>query len=104
MRRHLTIAALHLPVRITVRSQGATERKSLSAFSQHIAQRVRSRRRQLNMTQHALGHACGLSAQQIQKCESGAVELSAARLWLMSKALKTDILYFFADFEGSRKQ
>ncbi len=75
----------------------------MADLDRHIAHRVRARRRQLNMTQQALGRACGLTAQQIQKCESGAVQLSASRLWLMSQALGTEIVYFFADFDDRTK-
>lgn len=42
--------------------------------------RIRERRHDLEMTQHALGEALGVTFQQIQKYESGTNRVSAARL------------------------
>ncbi|MGZ3377924.1 MAG: helix-turn-helix domain-containing protein [Phenylobacterium sp.] len=61
----------------------------------HISNRLRLRRQQLNVTQESLAQACGLTAQQIQKCEAGEIRLSAARLWIISQAMSTPVSFFF---------
>jgi transcriptional regulator with XRE-family HTH domain len=47
----------------------------------HIGQRVRHRRWLLGMTQQDLAECVGIRFQQVQKYESGANRISAARLW-----------------------
>lgn len=62
----------------------------------HIGRRIRTRRRQLGLTQHDLATACGVRFQQIQKYESGANRIAASRLWKIAQALQTPIIDFFA--------
>lgn len=60
---------------------------------------MRRRRRLLGMTQQALGDACGVTFQQIQKYESAACRISASVLWRLSQALGVDMNYFFEGLE-----
>ena len=53
-----------------------------------IGQRVRSYRRLRGLSQTALGGAIGVSYQQVQKYETGASGISAARLLLISRLLR----------------
>ncbi|WP_394763108.1 helix-turn-helix domain-containing protein [Phenylobacterium sp.] len=62
---------------------------------QVIGKRLRSRRRLLGLSQMSLGQTCGVTFQQIQKYESGAVAISASRLWKLANALGVSIGYFF---------
>lgn len=61
-----------------------------------IAQRLRTRRLMLGMTQAQLADAVGIRFQQIQKYETGLNRVSAARLWGLSRALDTNVATFFA--------
>ena len=61
----------------------------------HFGMRLRRRRRLLGMSQQELGRACGVRFQQIQKYESGANRLMAARLWDLAEALGVSPGYFF---------
>lgn len=64
-------------------------------FNTVVGRRVRSRRRQLGMTQRDLAAACGTSFKQIHKYENATNALSAARLWPIAVALEIPIAYFF---------
>ena len=61
----------------------------------HIGQRLRHRRWLQGMTQLQLAEAIGVRFQQIQKYESGANRISAARLWDLAGALSVPVSYFY---------
>ncbi len=61
----------------------------------HLGKRLRRRRRLLGLTQQQLAGAVGVRFQQIQKYECGANRISAARLWLLAKALEAPVGAFF---------
>ena len=67
----------------------------LNTVDLHLGRRLRTRRRLLCLTQSDLASACGLQFQQIQKYESGANRMSAARLWQLSQALGVGVAYFY---------
>ncbi len=50
------------------------------------------------MSQQALGAACGVRFQQIQKYECAANRISAVMLWRIANALGVEVGYFY---EGS---
>ena len=62
-----------------------------------IGQRIRRRRKHLNLSQSDLGKRIGLTFQQIQKYESGANRISAAMLLRIAKVLDVGIQYFFVN-------
>src|SRR5689334_6238554 len=64
-------------------------------IQEHLGRRIRRRRRLLGMTQVTLAADCGTSFQQIQKYETGAIAISAARLWDLACALGVPISYFY---------
>jgi transcriptional regulator with XRE-family HTH domain len=68
----------------------------------HIGQRVRHRRWLTGMTQQQLAEAIGIRFQQVQKYESGANRISAARLYDIAKALRVPIGFFYGGMEGAR--
>ena len=68
---------------------------SMDEIDIHLGRRLRRRRRLLGLTQQELAHACGVRFQQIQKYECGANRISAARLWLLAKALEAPVGAFF---------
>ena len=61
-----------------------------------LGKRVRVRRRLLGLTQQQLAVAIGVRFQQIQKYETGANRMSAARLLALAEALETPVVYFYA--------
>lgn len=74
------------------------------ALARHIGNRLRGRRRRLGLSQAALGAACGCSFQNIHKYETGAVQLSAASLYVLARALEAPVSYFFEGFNRSPGQ
>lgn len=61
----------------------------------HVGLRLKRRRRQLGLTLQELSAMCGMRFQQIQKYETGANRMSAARLWQLAGALGVHVDYFF---------
>ncbi|MDC7683498.1 helix-turn-helix transcriptional regulator [Asticcacaulis sp. BYS171W] len=61
---------------------------------------VRRRRKELGMSQDALGDALDLTFQQVQKYERGANRISASKLYETSQALKVPVDYFFRGVEA----
>lgn len=61
----------------------------------HVGQRIRARRRELGLSQTALGVAVGVSFKQIQKYESGANRIGAGRLYEIALALEVEIEALF---------
>ncbi len=51
----------------------------------------------LKMSQKALGHALGISFQQVQKYEKGLNRVSAGRLKEISDILNVPVSFFYAD-------
>jgi transcriptional regulator with XRE-family HTH domain len=69
----------------------------IDAVDLHVGSRVRSRRRQLGLSQTELGVAIGIVFQQIQKYEKGTNRISSSRLHQISMVLKVAPAYFFED-------
>lgn len=65
--------------------------RSKRAINCWIGQRIRQRRIALGITQQALGRALGVTWQQVQKYESGACSLRAARLYQLALFLRAPI-------------
>lgn len=61
----------------------------------HVGQRIRARRRDVGLSQTALGGAIGVSFKQVQKYESGVNRIGAGRLYEIAVALQTDVAAFF---------
>ncbi len=68
-------------------------------IDRHLGRRLRQRRRTLGLTQQQIADAVGVRFQQIQKYECGANRISAARLWLLAKALQSPISDFYDGLE-----
>ena len=76
----------------------------LAFVEQYVAQRLRSRRLELDLTQIALAAQVGLIFQQVQKYEYGQNRLTAGRLWLFSRALDVPVGYFFEGFKPPHEE
>lgn len=61
----------------------------------HVGLRIRLRRKELGISQERLADSIGLTFQQVQKYERAANRVSASKLWEMSRALSTNIAYFY---------
>ena len=75
--------------------------KTINPTDKHVGARVRMRRLLCGMSQEALGTACGITFQQIQKYEKGTNRIGASRLQQISGVLGVPVSYFFEDAEGS---
>jgi transcriptional regulator with XRE-family HTH domain len=54
----------------------------------------------MQMSQAQLGESMGITFQQVQKYESGANRISAARLFRLSQVVRVSITYFFEEAAG----
>ena len=66
----------------------------------HVGNRVRTRRKSLNISQTELANGLGLTFQQVQKYERGLNRISASKLFEISRALKAPIAFFFEGYDG----
>src|SRR6476469_607632 len=69
--------------------------RSPNPVDRHVGLRIRLRRKELGISQEKLAEAIGLTFQQVQKYERAANRVSASKLWEMSRALSTNIGYFY---------
>jgi len=69
--------------------------RSPNPVDRHVGLRIRLRRKEIGISQERLAEAIGLTFQQIQKYERAANRVSASKLWEMSRALSTNIGYFY---------
>ena len=67
----------------------------------HVGSRVRLRRTMLGMSQEKLGHAIGVTFQQVQKYERGANRVGASRLHEISRILDVPVSYFFDEMSAA---
>lgn len=68
-----------------------------------VGDRIRLRRRELGMSQTALGDLLGVTFQQIQKYEKGKNRVSASRLASVSEALDTPITFLLVGPQKERR-
>lgn len=69
----------------------------------YVGKRLKMARVLRDMTQSVLGSKIGVTLQQIQKYERGCNRVSASKLFLMARALRVDVGYFYKGYveEGS---
>ena len=60
-----------------------------------VGARMRIRRKEIGMSQQKLAEHLGVTFQQVQKYERAANRVSASKLWDLSRALATNIGYFY---------
>lgn len=60
-----------------------------------VGARIRGRRLGLRISQTKLGHAIGVTFQQVQKYESGTNRVGASNLFRIAKALGVEVSFFF---------
>lgn len=67
----------------------------------YVGGRVRARRLELGLSQEKIGHAIGLTFQQVQKYEKGSNRIGSSRLMQIANALDVSPTYFFEGAPGS---
>jgi transcriptional regulator with XRE-family HTH domain len=70
-------------------------KKAPNPIDKHVGSRVRMRRMMLAMSQEKLGHALGLTFQQVQKYEKGTNRIGASRLQQISQILQVPVAFLF---------
>jgi transcriptional regulator with XRE-family HTH domain len=66
-----------------------------------VGERVRRRRKLLNMSGEALAGLLKLSTQQLQKCEGGKNRIGAGRLYDIAVLLRVPVSYFYEGLDPS---
>lgn len=75
------------------------EKRDPSLIDQTVGERIRKRRKSLELSQDELAARLGVTYQQLQKYENGKNRISAGRLYDIAKVLKTSIAYFYEGLE-----
>ena len=66
-------------------------------FDVEVGRRILMRRREMGLSQTALGQAVGITFQQVQKYEAGANRVSASRLFDMARVLQTSCAWLMGE-------
>jgi transcriptional regulator with XRE-family HTH domain len=75
--------------------------KAATPMDALVGSRLRTRRKQLRISQERLGKEVGVSFQQVQKYENGTNRIGAGRLAEISKVLDVPVAYFFTGNSGN---
>jgi transcriptional regulator with XRE-family HTH domain len=78
--------------------EGRTE--TMARIDVQLGNRLRSRRRELDLTLFDLGDLTGLKPQRLQNYECGAAGMSAAIIVKLAVALEVQVGYFFEGLLG----
>ena len=70
-------------------------RQLATNIDMHVASQLRKAREMRKRSMSSLGEELGVSFQQVQKYETGAVRLSAGRLCQFARALDVPVSFFF---------
>jgi transcriptional regulator with XRE-family HTH domain len=68
-----------------------------------VGKRLKMARVLRDMTQFDLGTKVGVTLQQVQKYERGCNRVSASKLWLMAKALRVSVEYFYKGYQDDEE-
>ena len=75
--------------------------RGIGPIDAYVGTRLRQRRILLGMNQTMLGDAIGVKYQQVQKYENGGDQISASRLFCLSRVLNVPVEYFFDDMPAA---
>ncbi|MCJ2058965.1 helix-turn-helix domain-containing protein, partial [Methylobacterium sp. J-048] len=78
--------------------------KQATEADREIGSRIAAVRAAQGLSQTALGHAIGVSFQQVQKYEKGRNRIGASRLQRIADQLKVPVETFFASSQGNDDQ
>lgn len=74
------------------------------SIESHIGNKLKQRRRELNLKQHQVATMLGITFQQLYKYEKGIDRLSASRLLELSKILSVPTSFFYEGLEEGQPQ
>jgi len=64
-------------------------------IDKHVGQKLRDRRRTLDLSQQDIAQILGISYQQVQKYECGLNRVSAGRLFMLGHIMRVPVSYFY---------
>jgi len=64
-------------------------------IDKHVGQRLRDRRRALDLSQQDIAQILGISYQQVQKYECGLNRISAGRLFMLGHIMCVPVAFFY---------
>jgi CheY-like chemotaxis protein/DNA-binding XRE family transcriptional regulator len=67
----------------------------MTEINSYVGEKLRLRRKKLNLSQSDLAQMLGISSQQIHKYESGLNKISASMLFTCAKLLHVPVIYFY---------
>ncbi|MEL7480447.1 MAG: helix-turn-helix transcriptional regulator [Pseudomonadota bacterium] len=74
--------------------------KQPTDIDRYVGMRVRAARRELKLTQDALGKMLDITFQQVQKYERGVNRISSGKLYEIANVLKRPLEYFYPEQIG----
>jgi len=74
---------------------GEFSARKADLIDKHVGQRLRDRRRALELSQQDIAHLLGISYQQVQKYECGLNRISAGRLFMLGHIMRIPVSYFY---------
>lgn len=74
--------------------------EALNKVDVHVGHRIRSRRKEIGMSQTDLAKHLSLTFQQVQKYERGFNRISASKMYDTARALGVTIEYFFEGLDS----
>jgi len=75
-------------------------KKIPNAIDKHVGTRVRMRRMMIGISQEKLGHALGITFQQIQKYEKGTNRIGGSRMAQIANILGVPVGFFYEGAPG----
>lgn len=84
---------LHSPT--NDQDNGDFSARKADLIDKHVGQRLRDRRRTLDLSQQDIAQTLGISYQQVQKYECGLNRVSAGRLYMLGHIMKVPVSYFY---------
>lgn len=88
-----------MTISITQKQRGRHPDGTPNKIDVFVGNRIKQKRRELNLSQQQLAQKLHISFQQLQKYESGQNRISASRLWDISQTLNEPISYFFENID-----
>lgn len=85
-------------------AETSDNKKTPTEIDREIGRRIKARRNQLGMNQQMLAERIGVSYQQVQKYENGTDRVGASRLFMIAKALSSDVSEFYESGPGQLRE
>ena len=85
------------------RRRGRPRRPSGQGFDRYVGGRIRERRMAFGLTQQELADRLGITCQQLQRYENGGNQIAAGRLYMIARALDTNVGSFFVGLKEPEK-